>query len=61
MALTALKLNSDELKPGGPHEKHAVATWNLGAISTFFLRQKETKKACVEMACRRTFRMHTDF
>jgi hypothetical protein len=27
--------NSDEFKSGGLHEKHAVATWNLGTISAF--------------------------
>jgi hypothetical protein len=27
--------NFDEFKMGGLHEKHAVATWNLGTISAF--------------------------
>jgi hypothetical protein len=49
------------LKLGGLHEKHAVATWNLGTVSAFALRQRKTKKICVEMAGRRTFRMHTDY
>jgi hypothetical protein len=31
------------------HEKHAVATWNLGTISTFAWRQ-ENQDNCVEMA-----------
>jgi hypothetical protein len=49
------------LKSRGLHEKHAVATWNLGTISAFALRQRKTKKTCVEMAGRRTFRMRTDY
>jgi hypothetical protein len=28
------------LKLGGLHEKHAVATWNLGTISAFVLKPK---------------------
>jgi hypothetical protein len=28
------------LKSGGLHEKHAVATWNLGTISTLFSKLK---------------------
>jgi hypothetical protein len=31
--LTARERNFDEFKSGGLHEKHAVATWNLGTIS----------------------------
>jgi hypothetical protein len=42
------------LKSGGLHEKHAVATWNLGTISAFALRQRKTKKSCVEMALKST-------
>jgi hypothetical protein len=33
VALSAGELNFDKFKPGGLHEKHAVATWNLGTIS----------------------------
>jgi hypothetical protein len=29
------KCNFDEFKSGGLHEKHTVATWNLGTISAF--------------------------
>jgi hypothetical protein len=29
------------LKSGGLHEKHAVATWNLGTISVFASRQRK--------------------
>jgi hypothetical protein len=35
VALSARKLNFDKFKSGGLHEKHAVATWNLGTISAF--------------------------
>jgi hypothetical protein len=61
LALTSTGLNFDEFKSGVLHEKHAVATWNLGTISAFAQRQKKTKKTWVEMAGRRTFRMHSDF
>ena len=29
---------------GGLHERHVVATWNLGTISAFACRHRETKK-----------------
>jgi hypothetical protein len=29
---------------GGPHEKYVVTTWNLGTISVFVFRHRETKK-----------------
>jgi hypothetical protein len=51
----------DKFKSGGLHERHAVATWNLGTISAFAYRQRKTKKTCVEMTGRRTFRIHTDY
>jgi hypothetical protein len=35
MALTVMELSFDELKPGGLHEKHAVACLNLGTIAAF--------------------------
>jgi hypothetical protein len=35
VALPARELNFDKHKLGGLHEKHAVATWNLGTISAF--------------------------
>jgi hypothetical protein len=41
--------------------RSTVATWNLGTISAFAWKQRENEKACVEMAGRRTFRMHTDY
>jgi len=33
-----------KFKSGGLHERHVVATWNLGTISAFVCRHKETKK-----------------
>jgi hypothetical protein len=53
--LIARERNFDEFKSGGLHEKHAVATWNL------LNDKRKTKETCVEMAGRRTFRIHTDF
>jgi hypothetical protein len=41
------------------HEKHAVATWNFGTITTFAAREGKTKKTCVKTAGRRTFSMRT--
>jgi hypothetical protein len=35
VALTAEGFNFGEFKSSGLHEKHAVATWNLGTISVF--------------------------
>jgi hypothetical protein len=35
VALLSKELNFDEFKSGELHEKHAVATWNLGTISAF--------------------------
>jgi hypothetical protein len=54
-------LNLDEFKSEGPHDKHAVATWNLGTISVFASRQGKTNKTCIQMAGRRIFRVRTDF
>jgi hypothetical protein len=61
VAFTAEGFDSDEFKSGGLHEKHAVATENLGNISAVAWRQRKTKKPCVEMASHRTFLKHTDF
>jgi hypothetical protein len=33
----------------------------LGTISAFASRQRKSMKTCVEVAGRRTFRMHTGF
>jgi hypothetical protein len=37
-------LTFKSLKLGGLHEKHAVATWNLGTISVFASRQGKPRK-----------------
>jgi hypothetical protein len=60
LAFTAEGLGCDELKPSGLHEKHAIATWNLGTISALAWSLRKTRKTFVEMAGRRTFRLHTD-
>jgi hypothetical protein len=38
---TARERNFDEFKSGGLHEKHAVATWNLGTISALAYKTEE--------------------
>jgi len=38
-----MKLVTDKFKSGGLHEKHVVATWNLGTISAFVFRHRETE------------------
>jgi hypothetical protein len=58
---TAEEFNFDEFKSGGLHEKHALATWNLGTIPAFAWRNRKIKKSCVEMAGRRDLGKHTDF
>jgi hypothetical protein len=35
IGLHSNRVNFDQFKSGGLHEKHAVATWNLGTISAF--------------------------
>jgi hypothetical protein len=35
---------SSNFKSGGLYERHVVATWKLGTISTFACRHRETKK-----------------
>ena len=36
---------SNKFKSGGLHEKHVVATWNVGnRLSTFAYRHRETEK-----------------
>jgi len=40
-----MKLVTNKFKSGGLHEKHVVATWNVGThLSAFAYRQRETKK-----------------
>jgi hypothetical protein len=61
LSLTAKELNFDEFKSGGLHEKHAVATGNLGTVSAFAWRQSRIKNTSVQMAGRRNYRMPTKF
>jgi hypothetical protein len=35
VALAAVEINFDGFKSRELHEKHAVATWNLGTMSAF--------------------------
>ena len=40
-----MKLVTNKFKSGGLHEKHVVATWNVGNhLSAFAYRHRETKK-----------------
>jgi len=39
-----MKLITTKFKSGGLHEKHVVATWNLGNNSAFVFRHSDTKK-----------------
>jgi hypothetical protein len=55
--LTARERNFDEFKSGGLHEKHAVATWNLGTISAFACRQRKTPESLLLSA---DIAIHTD-
>jgi hypothetical protein len=54
-----LKVDYFTFSLGGLHRKHVVATWEgkTGTISKFSLGPRKTKKPCVEMAGRRTFRL----
>ena len=54
-----MKLVTNKFKSGGLHEKHVVELGILGTISAFAYRHRETKKTCVEVAGRRTFRILT--
>jgi len=48
-----MKLATTKFKSGGPHEKHVVATWNVGNhLSVCFYAQGNQKKTCVEVAGR---------
>ena len=38
-----MKLLTTKFKSGGLHEKHVVATWNLGTVSAFAFRHRETE------------------
>jgi len=39
-----MKLVTTKFNSGGLHEKHVVATWNIGTISGFAFGHRETKK-----------------
>jgi len=39
-----MKLVTTKFKSGGLHEKHVVATWNLGNDLNICFRYRETKK-----------------
>jgi hypothetical protein len=41
--------NSDEYKLGGLLQRDAVATWNLGTLSTFFKKKIKLKIKCFEV------------
>jgi hypothetical protein len=53
------KLVTTRFKSGGLHEKHAVATWNVGNRLSICLDIGKPRKTCVEGAGRRTFRILT--
>jgi hypothetical protein len=39
-----------KFKTGGLHEKHVVATWNLGSHLSIYLDTGKPRKTCIEMA-----------
>ena len=55
-----MKLVTTRFKSGGLHEKHVVATWNVGNhLSICLIDTGKPRKTCVEVAGRRTFRVLT--
>jgi hypothetical protein len=42
--VTKYEWATNKFKSGGLHEKHVVATWDVGTISAFAYRHKETKR-----------------
>jgi len=54
-----MKLVTNIFKSGGLHEKHVVATWNVGNHPSIYLDTGKPRKTCVEVAGRRTFRVMT--
>jgi len=55
-----MKMVTTKFKSGGLHEKHVVATWNVGNhLSILLLGTGKPRKTCVEVAGRRTFRILT--
>ena len=53
-----MKLVTNTFKSGGLHEKHVVATWNLGN-HLLVIDIGRPRKTCVEVAGRRSFRKLT--
>jgi hypothetical protein len=51
--------NKFTFRSGGLHEKHVVATWNLGNHLSIRLYTGKPRKTCVEVAGRKTFRVLT--
>jgi hypothetical protein len=49
VVLTARECNFDEFKSGGLHDKHAVATLNLGTISAFAYKTEENQVNQLEL------------
>jgi len=57
MVRTNMKIVNTKFKTGGLHEKHVVATWNLGNhLSILLIDTGKPRKTCVEMAGRRTLK-----
>ena len=54
-----MNLVTNKFKSGGLHEKHVMATRNLENHLNICFQRRETKKICVEVAGRRTFRILT--
>ena len=50
-----MKLVTNKFKSGGLHEKHVVATWNLGNHLSICLQTRTPRKTCDEVAGHRTF------
>ena len=52
-----MKMVNTKFKTGGLHEKHVVATWNLGEPSQHLLIDTgKPRKICAEVAGHRTFK-----
>jgi len=55
-----MKLVTNKFKSVGLHEKHVVATWNLGNnLQHLLIDTGKPRKTYVEVAGRRTFRILT--
>jgi hypothetical protein len=60
VVFTVEGFNSDEFKLGGLHHKHVLANFEVENNLIIFLKTRGNKETFIEMADRRTFRMHTD-